>query len=142
MGAPSTWTTEEIDLLCDYAREGLSARQIGDKLGKTKNAIIGKLHRLGMGTKKKLKTQEPVQEKAIAFPIGQVPLAEIEHNQCRYMGGGYNDFLCCGAPIYRKSFCQEHYELCWVQPKSKKQTDKELDEHRAKTQDWENTMAL
>ena len=138
----STWTAKDIAELCEYAREGLSAKQIGDKIGRTRNAVIGKLHRLGMGTKITIKTHEPVKEKAEVFEIGQIPLAEIQLNQCRYMGGGYDDKLCCGKPIHAWSMCEEHYGICIENPKSKKETDKKLDEHRAKTQDWENTIAI
>ncbi len=45
------WTVEEIDTLT-YYWSSLSAREIGDKLGKSKNAVIGKARRLNLPIKK------------------------------------------------------------------------------------------
>lgn len=40
------WTQEQIATLLILKKEGYSASQIGKKLGCTRNAVIGKLHRL------------------------------------------------------------------------------------------------
>ena len=43
------WTDERVELLKKLWAEGLSARQIADQLGGvTRNAVIGKVHRLGL----------------------------------------------------------------------------------------------
>ena len=42
------WTEEQIDQLKDLWSEGLSTSEIGRKLGVTKNAVVGKAHRLGL----------------------------------------------------------------------------------------------
>jgi GcrA cell cycle regulator len=143
----TTWTQDQIETMMKGVEDGLTSREIGDKIGKTRDAVLGKVHRMGFGFKHsvakiKEKPTELKHEKKVIYPVGQIPLHAMEANQCRYMGGGYDDFLCCGKEIYKKSFCQEHYDLCFIPPKSKKETDKKLDEHREKTQDWENTLAL
>lgn len=47
------WTDENLELLRGLAKNGLSASQIASKMGfATRNAIIGKLHRLGIVSKK------------------------------------------------------------------------------------------
>lgn len=44
-----TWTDERIALLKQlWTRDGLSAGQIAATLGVTRNAVIGKVHRLGL----------------------------------------------------------------------------------------------
>jgi len=44
-----TWTDERVELLKKLWAEGLSASQIAGKLGDvTRNAVIGKVHRLGL----------------------------------------------------------------------------------------------
>ena len=44
-----SWTDERVELLKKYWAEGLSASQIATKLGDvTRNAVIGKVHRLGL----------------------------------------------------------------------------------------------
>lgn len=49
----STWTEQETDLLRDLWREGLSASQIGARIGKTRNAVLGRVHRLGIADRPK-----------------------------------------------------------------------------------------
>lgn len=46
----SSWTTARVDALTRLWREGLSASQIARSLagGVTRNAVIGKIHRLGL----------------------------------------------------------------------------------------------
>ncbi len=57
------WTDERVELLKKLWAEGLSARQIADQLGGvTRNAVIGKVHRLGLSgraTTSRAKTMRP-----------------------------------------------------------------------------------
>jgi GcrA cell cycle regulator len=47
-----SWTEEKVGLLRDYWGQGLSASQIADRLGDvTRNAVIGKAHRLGLDSR-------------------------------------------------------------------------------------------
>lgn len=43
------WTLEKIELLQRLAAEGLSCTRIGERMGLTKNAVVGKLNRLRAG---------------------------------------------------------------------------------------------
>jgi len=43
-----TWTPERIEQLRNFAASGLSSSQIAAEIGVTRNAVIGKLHRLGL----------------------------------------------------------------------------------------------
>jgi GcrA cell cycle regulator len=47
-----TWTSERVELLKHYFNAGLSCSQIAGEIGATRNAVIGKLHRLGLGRPK------------------------------------------------------------------------------------------
>lgn len=42
------WTPDKIKLLEQYWAEGLSITQIGKNLGMTRNAVVGKAHRMGL----------------------------------------------------------------------------------------------
>ncbi len=56
-----TWTTERVDLLKKLWADGLSASQIASELGGvTRNAVIGKVHRLGLSGR--AKTPMPTQK--------------------------------------------------------------------------------
>ena len=44
-----TWTDDRVDTLKQYWQDGFSASQIAQRLGDvTRNAVIGKVHRLGL----------------------------------------------------------------------------------------------
>jgi GcrA cell cycle regulator len=46
--ANATWTSERVDLLKSYVEAGLSCAQIAGEIGVTRNAVIGKISRLGL----------------------------------------------------------------------------------------------
>ncbi len=45
------WTEEGVELLQKMWLEGRSAREIGERLSMTRNAVIGKANRLGLSHK-------------------------------------------------------------------------------------------
>lgn len=45
----SPWTTERIDQLRHFVIAGLTCSQIAAAIGVSRNAVIGKIHRLGIG---------------------------------------------------------------------------------------------
>src|SRR5512145_522569 len=57
------WTDERVELLKKLWAEGLSASQIASRLGGvTRNAVIGKVHRLGLSgraTTSRMKSHRP-----------------------------------------------------------------------------------
>ncbi len=62
------WDKERTDRLLELHLEGKTAGEIGAVLGVTRNAVIGKLHRLGMARKKLAAAQ-----KAEAPPVTEPP---------------------------------------------------------------------
>jgi GcrA cell cycle regulator len=82
-----SWTDERVDLLKTMWGEGKSASQIAKELGGvTRNAVIGKVHRLGLSNRTapaKAKEATPAREKqpAAARPAPQPspkPTAEVK----------------------------------------------------------------
>jgi len=45
----ATWTPERIEQLRNFVCAGLTCSQIAAEIGVTRNAVIGKIHRLGLG---------------------------------------------------------------------------------------------
>jgi GcrA cell cycle regulator len=84
-----TWTDERVELLKKLWSDGLSASQIAAEIGNvTRNAVIGKVHRLGLSGRGKAKaasaprprktTRSPSAPAAIAEPVrNNVVLAPI-----------------------------------------------------------------
>lgn len=74
-----TWTDERVELLKKLWSDGLSASQIATELGNvTRNAVIGKVHRLGLSGRAKDKptsSAAPRPRKAARTPSAPTPLA-------------------------------------------------------------------
>ena len=75
MDAGATWTDERVETLKKLWGEGLSASQIATEIGGgiTRNAVIGKVHRLGLSGRGKAKAPPPARPKAKAVPAPSAP---------------------------------------------------------------------
>jgi GcrA cell cycle regulator len=112
-----TWTPERVERLTQLFEEGLPTSEIGRRLGLTKNAVIGKLHRIALA------------------PRGGTPVTPPQRNFFEFNGPcclwphGHPDdadFHFCGArPLPGKPYCAEHAAIAYVRPK-------ELKEEKAK----------
>jgi GcrA cell cycle regulator len=64
------WTSERVELLKHWFNAGLSCSQIAGQIGATRNAVIGKLHRLGLSRPQgvgasRLEPRDPSRPKAM-----------------------------------------------------------------------------
>lgn len=74
-----SWTDERVELLKKMWGEGQSASQIAKELGGvTRNAVIGKVHRLGLSNRNTTSTKaaEPKEKPAPAAAAAPAPKAE------------------------------------------------------------------
>ena len=70
-----SWTDERVEKLQQMWAEGQSAAQIAKTLGGvTRNAVIGKVHRLGLSNR--APAGRPAEDAAAADPAPQAPVAE------------------------------------------------------------------
>lgn len=69
----ASWTDERVELLQKLWSEGLSASQIATQLGGvTRNAVIGKIHRLGLSGRAKTASQpRPRKPRPASKPTGR-----------------------------------------------------------------------
>jgi len=83
MDAGATWTDERVELLKKLWADGLSASQIAGELGNvTRNAVIGKVHRLGLSGRAKDKAASAAPQrprKASRAPSAPAPIAPQPH---------------------------------------------------------------
>jgi GcrA cell cycle regulator len=124
-----TWTDAQTDRLRELHAEGYScgyiARDIG---GLTRNAVIGKIHRLGLhrpGSANTKEAKEPKRfraEKAEPETRRKVirnakSLVELRERDCRFPFGepGQPGFFFCGAltvPAY--PYCAHHCNIAYT----------------------------
>src|SRR5246127_5607992 len=79
---PMGWTDERVELLKKLWADGLSASQIAAELGGiTRNAVIGKVHRLGLsGRAKSPSSAAPRPRKARSSGMMRVPRPAMRGN--------------------------------------------------------------
>lgn len=71
-----SWTDERVELLKKLWGEGQSASQIAKELGGvTRNAVIGKVHRLGLSNRAGATPAKATDKKPVKAKAGEVPKA-------------------------------------------------------------------
>jgi GcrA cell cycle regulator len=110
------WTPERAAALIALWNEDLSTSEIGRRLGITKNAVIGKVHRLGL-------TQRRPSPKAKPEPIHFLRLASLRAGMCSWPIGdpGEDGFHFCGSPaLGNKPYCGKHCAVAYVASKDRR----------------------
>lgn len=122
----TSWTEKRTEIVTSLWMKGFSATQIAERLGNiTRNAVIGKVHRLGLKRK-----PNPVKEKArrmrrsahtparVSVPLKYVKKPDIveiaEHGECRGIMGkaeGLNLKLCRKKIPDNDNYCEKHQKL-------------------------------
>ena len=112
----TVWTQERIDSLGTLWLQGLSTAEIGRRLGVSKNAVVGKAHRLALTPRPspvKL-TGQPRRRRATARvlePVGPTCCWPVGHP-------GEKGFHFCGErPVPGKPYCADHAAVAYVRPK-------------------------
>jgi GcrA cell cycle regulator len=120
------WTDERIEQLRELWAEGLTTGEIGKRLGVSKNAVVGKAHRLGLKGRpspiKRSKTprQAPAAPKEKDQKIRSV--VDLSAHTCRWPIGDPREpgFHFCGAPsMANKPYCEKHAAIAYVGSSSK-----------------------
>ncbi|MCF8483457.1 MAG: GcrA family cell cycle regulator [Rhodospirillum sp.] len=108
------WNDEKVEQLKKLWAEGLTTGEIGKELGVSKNAVVGKAHRLGLKgrpspikrTKKEVKPEPKIRS-----------VVDLSAHTCRWPIGDPREpgFHFCGKPsIPSKPYCSEHASIAYV----------------------------
>jgi len=110
------WTDERIARLKKLWSEGLTTTAIGKQLRVSKNAVVGKVHRLGLkGRSSQIKGQLKADAKKNLAP--SFTLADMSPRSCRWPSGDPQqaDFRFCGHLAKEgKPYCAEHCDIAYV----------------------------
>lgn len=127
-----SWTDERIQELKRLWDAGYSASAIGKQIGMSKNAVIGKAHRLGLRARPspikrgaikpilapqvRLETPKPAEPKRAPMP--SKPRPRHHGALCLWPIGdpGDSDFRFCELPtVPGKPYCAEHCAKAYIQ---------------------------
>jgi len=107
----SVWTPDRVEQLAHLWRQGYSTAEIGRRLGLTKNAVVGKAHRLELNPR-------PSPLKIVPKPR---VIVDFAGPSCSWPIGhpGEKNFHFCGdKPIAGKPYCGPHAALAYIKPKN------------------------
>ena len=118
------WTAAATKRVERLWASGLSGSLIAEIMGTTRNAVIGKAHRMGLPARK---ITQPVLKKKIArqtkftlaFKTTATAVAALRDDLCKYPHGepGKPNFRFCLKPVTSAGiYCPEHKELCFQPP--------------------------
>ena len=137
-----TWTDERLELLKGHFAAGLTCRQIAAEIGVSRNAVIGKLSRLGLTRDKppggEPRAKRPRERRGRSVPrlqyemlrevydeaaFAETPvesahrcsLFELSKEHCRWpVNAEAEEFSFCGnTPLAGLPYCQGHTRLAY-----------------------------
>ncbi|WP_259780210.1 GcrA family cell cycle regulator [Aestuariispira ectoiniformans] len=104
------WTEERVETLKGLWTKGYSARQIAERLGGvTRNAVIGKAHRMGLSSR-----PSPIKREKPAAPA-------VKERSCQWPVGhpGSDEFHFCGQSAEAgRPYCPKHCAVAYRRPSS------------------------
>ena len=127
-----SWTDERVDLLRRLWGEGKTAAEIAKELGEgvTRNAVIGKAHRLKLSSRvspiqqntKKVKAEVKAavprrpMKKVPIFKGEEVKMEDLREGMCRWPNGDpqTDDFSFCGCKsVEGIPYCSTHAQIAY-----------------------------
>lgn len=114
-GGAVTWTPDKIAIVKRHWGDK-TAREIGELVGKSRNAVLGKVQRLGLsgppnlagvalsGDKRTRRSRHPCRRRPLTFTSG-----------CQWLDGDPRERNFCGEPAAEGSaYCDAHHRICRI----------------------------
>ena len=125
-----SWTDEKVEQLAKLWGDGYSASAIGKAIGVSKNAVIGKAHRMHLTSRPSPIKRSPTvrtvaRPVALPKPVVEAPprpaprpvSKKADGPACLWPIGdpGQVGFHFCGDPsVSGKPYCEKHCELAYI----------------------------
>lgn len=95
---------EAINKILELWGNGLSFSQISVEVGLSKKEVSHHVYSLRISGKIELRAKR------------KITIMDLRYNSCRYVMGSDEDLgtLFCGDPVAKRSYCRQHYELCYI----------------------------
>lgn len=136
------WNEQNIAKLVELRNKGLTGAQIAMRIvGATRNSVIGKLHRLGLGLMSQTRVSDDFHHRVFKYqrrkkqtlsgrtkayrfevlaplpreeqvPATAVTFADLEEHHCRFPYGEGLQMKFCGAKKTHQSYCDYHHRKC------------------------------
>lgn len=132
------WNETTIARLREDWAAGFPTEEMGRRLGCSKNAILGKVHRLGLpGSQSPIRREpnvaarihkpkprpSPLPSLAKEVPLAKPPREPRHAPTCEWPLSDGRPWRFCDAPVKPKApdapqsaYCLEHHKLCWHKP--------------------------
>lgn len=105
------WTEKNIERLKELHSQGMTFTQIGAILGCTKNAVAGKINRLGLSKKVNANHGKRAKQWVPYSEIAGTKRCQFPHNMNQTEKGSK---LWCGNPAMAgEAYCEEHYNMVY-----------------------------
>lgn len=115
--ASKPWDASEIQYVKErYGKDKVAC--IAAVLGRTPHAVQSQLTKLGIT----VHTVKRVKGTLCRQDIPNRPLKafhELERDECQY-GFGVDEVRFCGKTIHKRTYCEEHYNMCYKPPSVRK----------------------
>ena len=99
------WNPELIEQLTQQWDAGMSITQIGKNLGMTRNAVVGKAHRLGL-----TKRPSPILRSEPKAPSYTGPVRKWPSGDPKSAAFGF-----CGKPVHEgRPYCTDHCAVAYT----------------------------
>lgn len=112
------WSPDRVEQLARLWADGLSARQIAESLGGvTRNAVIGKAHRLNLQRGAEPIERPPEPEPVPIFEPIREPMSEVKNWMCRWQTedpGRFGLHICGKTAQPGRPFCAEHLTQAYL----------------------------
>ncbi|MFC3231113.1 GcrA family cell cycle regulator [Marinibaculum pumilum] len=110
------WTPDTVEQLKVLWSQGLSITQIGKQLGMTRNAVVGKAHRIGLEKRTSPIVRRPRPAAPIPAPLPQ-PVLHTGAQRCQWPIGDpkTSEFRFCGkSALPGRPYCDDHCSVAYT----------------------------